>query len=130
MEKKMESLLSRMKEYVETFNREDKEIYKNAIPNSGSYEWMAAHIPLIDIPDKELEAVYYFRWWTYRKHIKKVPTGFIISEFLPDVPWAGRYNSISCAAGHHLKEGRWLRDEPAFDAYINYWYNDSDNINS
>jgi hypothetical protein len=130
VEKKIDSLLSRVKEYVEGFNREDNEIYKNAVPNSGAYEWMAAHIPLIDIPDKELETVYYFRWWTYRKHIKKVPAGYIISEFLPDVPWAGRYNSISCAAGHHLKEGRWLRDEPAFDAYINYWYNDSDNINS
>jgi hypothetical protein len=43
---------------------------------------MADHVPLIDIPDRELEQIYYFRWWTYRKHIKKTPTGVIISEFL------------------------------------------------
>jgi hypothetical protein len=91
---------------------------------------MARHDPLIYIPDKEQESVYYFRLWTYRKHIKKTASGFIISEFLPDVPWAGKYNSISCAAGHHIREGRWLRDEPALDAYINYWYQESDNINS
>jgi hypothetical protein len=123
-------LLKRMKEYVDRFNRDDNECYINYIPNSAAYQWMACHVPLIDIPDRELEQVYYFRWWTWRKHIKKTASGFIISEFLPDVPWAGKYNSISCAAGHHLAEGRWLRDEPAVDAYINYWYGESDNINS
>jgi hypothetical protein len=123
-------LLSRLKNYVGKFNSDDNEIYHTTIPNSGAYEWMASHIPLIDIPDKELEAVYYFRWWTFRKHIKKTASGYILSEFLPDVGWAGKYNSISCAAGHHLAEGRWLRDEPAVDAYIRYWYQGSDNINS
>ncbi|MDR3146693.1 MAG: hypothetical protein LBU21_10475 [Treponema sp.] len=119
-----------MKNYVERFNRDDEELYVNHIPNSAAYRWMADHVPLIDIPDRELEAVYYFRWWTYRKHIKKTPTGFIISEFLPTVGWAGAYNSISCAAGHHLTEGRWLRDEGALDAYISYWYRESTNINA
>jgi hypothetical protein len=123
-------LLNRMKDYVDRFNHGDNELYINYIPNSAAGDWMTAHIPLIDIPDRELEQVYYFRWWTYRKHIKKTLTGFIISEFLPDVPWAGKYNSISCAAGHHLAEGRWLRDEPAVDAYVNFWYQESDNINS
>ncbi|MDR0451587.1 MAG: hypothetical protein LBH15_00930 [Treponema sp.] len=122
--------LGRMKSYVEQFNREDNELYLNHIPNSAAGDWMARHVPLVDLPDRELEQVYYFRWWTYRKHIKKTPAGFIISEFLPEVPWAGKYNSISCAAGHHLAEGRWLRDEAALDAYINYWYRESDNIDS
>jgi hypothetical protein len=122
--------LQRMKDYVDRFNREDNELYINYIPNSAAYQWMADHVPLIDIPDRELEAVYYFRWWTYRKHIKKTETGYIVDEFLPDVPWAGAYNSISCAAGHHLAEGRWLRNEPAIDAYIRYWYQESTNINS
>ncbi|MDR2376517.1 MAG: hypothetical protein LBD96_08780, partial [Treponema sp.] len=76
------ALLTRMKEYVDRFNRDDNELYVNYIPNGAAYQWMADHVPLIDIPDKELEAVYYFRWWTYRKHIKKTPGGFIISEFL------------------------------------------------
>jgi hypothetical protein len=124
------ALLKRLKDYVDQFNRDDEELYINYIPNSAAGEWMADHVPLIDIPDRELEQVYYFRWWTYRKHIKKTASGFIISEFLPGVPWAGKYNSISCAAGHHLAEGRWLRNESAVDAYINFWYQDSDNINS
>ncbi|MDR0387453.1 MAG: hypothetical protein LBH57_05405 [Treponema sp.] len=122
--------LKRMKDYVDKFNRDDNELYINHIPNDAAYRWMADHVPLIDIPDRELEQVYYFRWWTYRKHIRKTPSGFIISEFLPDVSWAGKYNSISCAAGHHIREGRWLRDEPAVDAYINYWYGESDSINA
>jgi len=61
---------------------------------------------------------------------KKTEQGFIISEFLPSVPWAGKHNSISGASGHHIKEGRWLRDEEAIDAYIRYWYQESDNLNS
>jgi len=124
------ALLERMAAYVEKFNRDDNEIYPTYIPNSRAYEWMAAHIPLICIPDKELEAVYYFRWWTFRKHIKKTETGFVITEFLPSVDWAGKYNTISCACSHHLKESRWLRDEEAVDAYIEYWYQESDNFNS
>ena len=123
-------LLECLRNYVEKFSREDNEIYPTFIPNSKAYEWMASHIPLLSIPDKELEAVYYFRWWTFRKHIKKTETGFVITEFLPPVSWAGKYNTISCACAHHLKEARWLRDESAVDAYIRYWYRESDNYNS
>jgi hypothetical protein len=123
-------LAERLRVYVEKFNKDDDEIYQNHIPNEKAYDWMASHIPLIDIPDRELEAVYYFRWWTFRKHIKKTERGFIISEFLPSVPWAGMHNSISAACGHHIKEGRWLRNEQAIDAYIRYWYQESDNLNS
>jgi len=119
-----------LRKYVEKFNRDDNEIYPTYIPNSGAYEWMVSHVPLVSIPDKELEEVYYFRWWTFRKHIKKTETGFVITEFLPPVDWAGKYNTISCACAHHLKEGRWLRNEPAIDAYIRYWYRESDNFNS
>ena len=58
-------------------------------------------IPLFDVSDKTIEEIYYFRWHTYCKHIKETPEGFVITEFLPDVPWAGKYNTISCPAGHH-----------------------------
>jgi hypothetical protein len=34
----------------------------------------------------------------------------VITEFSPKVGWAGRDNSIICAAGHHLMDARWLRD--------------------
>ena len=35
-------------------------------------------------------------------YLKETPEGFVITEFLPDVPWAGKYNTISCPAGHHF----------------------------
>ena len=44
------------------------------------------NVPLFDCPDKDIEEIYYFRWWTYRKHIKQTPDGFIVTEFLPTSP--------------------------------------------
>jgi hypothetical protein len=33
------------------------------------------------------------------------------------------YNSISCALGHHLAEGRWLRNEKQYlDPYVRFWF--------
>ena len=40
-----------------------------------------------------------------------------MDEFLPNVGWAGKYNSINCAAGHHIYEGRWLHDPKYLDDY-------------
>src|SRR5207249_9840125 len=40
--------------------------------------------------------------------------------FLP-IRHAGAYNTISCAVGHHLAEGRWLRDEKYVDDYTRFW---------
>ena len=53
----------------------------------------------------------------YRKHIKETPEGFIITEFLPEVSWAGKDNSIDCAAGHHFHEVRWLANPKYLDDY-------------
>ena len=77
---------------------------------------------------QDIERVYYFRWWTFRKHIKLVTNSpvfskpiHVITEFLPNVSWAGIYNTISCAAGHHFREGRWLHDERYLDDYSRFW---------
>ena len=70
----------------------------NHIPNAAVCDWMARTVPLFECPDKDLEEIYYFRWWTYRKHITQTPDGFIVTEFLPPVPWGGKHNSIDCAA--------------------------------
>jgi len=111
--------------YVDQFNQGDNELYIQHIPNDGVSTFLENNIPLIDIPDKELEKIYYFRWWTYRKHIKSTSDGFVITEFLPDVPWAGRHNTISCPAAHHIYEGRWLRDPSIMEDYIHFWLNDA-----
>src|SRR5712692_1348972 len=98
------------KHYDDSFNERDQELYLQAIPNARAWPFLSANIPLFECPDPDLERTYYFRWWTYRKHIKETPEGFVLTEFLPKVPWAGKYNTIDCAAGHHFYEGRWLRD--------------------
>lgn len=110
-----------LKEYVEYFNKYDNELYKNHIDNACAFEWLENNVPLFECPDKTLEMIYYFRWWTLRKHIKKTPEGFVITEFLPDVPWSGKYNVINAAVGHHIYEARWLRNGRKYiEDYINF----------
>ena len=110
-----------LRQYVERFNADDSEWHTNAIPNAKALEFLEANIPLFECPDKEIERAYYFRWWTYRRHIKSTPCGFVVTEFLPDVKWAGKYNTISCAAGHHIMEGRWLKDRRYISDYSRFW---------
>jgi hypothetical protein len=83
---------------------------------------MRTNIPLFQCSNKDLEEIYYFRWWTYRKHVKQTPDGFIVTEFLPPVPWSGKHNSINCPAGHHFYEGRWLHDPRCLDDYAMFWF--------
>ncbi len=110
------------KHYIDSFNANDRELYPSYIPNADAWSFLQNNIPLLDCPDKDIESTYYFRWWTYRKHIKKTSDGFVITEFLPDVPWAGKDNTISCAAGHHIYEGRWLADPKYLDDYSMFWF--------
>jgi hypothetical protein len=83
---------------------------------------MARNVPLFECPDKDIEEIYHFRWWTFRKHIKETPDGFVITEFLPKVNWSGKHNTISCPAGHHFREGRWIRDPEYLDDYAVFWF--------
>ena len=110
------------KHHVEKFNAEDNELYKNAIPNAKAWDFLAANIPLFACPDEEMERTYYFRWWTYRKHLRQSPDGWVVTEFLPQVPWSGKHNTISCPAGHHFHEGRWLADQTFLDQYATFWF--------
>lgn len=117
-----------LKRYVEKFNQLDNETQIQLFPNSEAESFLRENVPLLECPDKELEEIYYFRWWIYRKHIKKTPTGHIITEFLPPVSWAGPYNSINCPACFHIREGRWLKDTQGFiKDYINFWLREEGN---
>lgn len=108
--------------YVERFNKLDEEIYKQKYDNAHAMEWMQNNIPPLDCPDKTIEEIYYFRWWTFRKHFMDTPEGVLISEFLPQVEWSGAYNTINCASGFHIREGRWLRNSRDFiENYIRFW---------
>lgn len=57
-----------------------------------------------------------------RKHIRFHPeVGHVVTEYLPDVPWAGEFNTIVGIAGHHIYEGRWLRNSTFMDDYSRFW---------
>lgn len=107
--------------YIDRFNMQDKELYVQHISNGQAKEFLSGNIPLFECPDKNIEEIYYFRWWTFRKHLKKTPDGFIVTEFLPDVPWAGKHNGICCPAWFHFREGRWLKYSGFLKDYAYYW---------
>lgn len=107
--------------YIDAFCAECPENKVNAIPDSASLAFLEENLPLIEIPDKQMEKTYYFRAWTYRKHIKKTEDGYIVTEFLPDVPWAGVDNAISCPVAHHIAEGRHFKNKDFLYAYIRHF---------
>jgi len=108
------------KAYVDRFNRDDVELYTN-IPNAQAWSFLVENVPRFECPDPLFEQTYYFRWWTFRKHLKQTSDGFVVTEFLPPVPWARKHNTIACPAGHHYYEGRWLRDRRILDDYSRFW---------
>lgn len=112
-----------LKKYVSEFNAQDKEeAVINLIPNAQSFEWLSNNIPLFDCPDSAIKKVYYFRWWSYRKHIKQTPEGHVVTEFITPVNHAGKYNAISSGLGHQINEGRWLHNQKYLKDYINFWF--------
>ena len=68
--------------YVDYFNNMENENIAQAIPNAQAWDWMKANIPLFECPQQNFEEMWYFRWWTLRKHIKQTPVGYAITEFL------------------------------------------------
>ena len=116
------------KHYFENFNLDDTlNLHVDVVPgtkmirNEDAWTFLEDNIPFFDCPDKEIEEVYYYRWWSFRKHIKQTQDGYVITEFMPNVPWAEKYNTIPCPAGHHFREGRWLHDSKIISDYGNFW---------
>lgn len=108
--------------YAERFNAMEDENISQAIPNAEASEWMRANIPLFECPDKQFEEMWYYRWWSLRKHIVDTPAGYGMTEFLVPRSYADKYNLIACALGHHITETRWLRDPKWLDGIIATWY--------
>eukprot|EP00729_Bicosta_minor_P001924 gene1924-58_t len=86
--------------------------------------WAIENIPLFESSNQTLDLVYYFRWRSYRSHIH--PTNnpaypYVVTEFAPNVGWAGKYNTINCASGHHMAEAAWMRNTTVFDSYTTWW---------
>lgn len=113
--------------YVERFNAAEPEDIVNLIPNAEAWAWLVKNAPLFDCAAARFEETYYFRWWTYRKHIRGTPAGRVLSEFIQLVSHAGPHNTVACAVGHHLAEGRWLRDRALLDEYSKFWFRSGSN---
>ena len=112
---------TQFRHHVDFFNSMVPEDPVTTIPNAEAWPWMQKNIPFFTCPDAATEQIYYYRWWTFRKAIKATPAGHIVTEFLKPVSHAGEYNALSCALGHHIAEGRWLRDGSYIDEDIHYW---------
>ena len=114
------------KHYVDYFNTMEDENIIQTIPNAKSWEWMTQNVPLFDCPNKGFEEMWYFRWWTLRKHIKTTPVGYAMTEFLVNRSYADKYNLISSGVGHHIHESRWLRNPMWLDQIMETWYKGND----
>ena len=112
-----------LRRHVARFNALEDEPVVNLVSNSAATAWLAANIPLLECPDPEVEEIYYFRWWALRKHLRRppdgrggaAPSGHVFTEFI------NRAEPVSSALGHHLMEGRWLRDPRCHDDYVLWW---------
>ena len=108
--------------YVDYFNAMEPETIVQAIPNKESWQWMTQNVPLFECSDKGFEEMWYFRWWTLRKHLKLTPVGYAMTEFLVQRSYADRYNLIASGVGHHILESRWLRNPVWLDEAMHTWY--------
>ena len=73
------------------------------IKNEDALEFLEDNTPLFECPDEDFQRNWYFRWWTYHKHVKMPPEGYVVTEFSPNVGWAGKYNTIDCPSGHQIR---------------------------
>lgn len=85
-------------------------------------QWYLDNIPFFECSDKQIEAVYYYRWKMYKAHIRHVgKSKYVITEFINHVPWDREpFCTINAASMHHIYEGRWLKNSNYMDAYIDY----------
>jgi hypothetical protein len=85
-------------------------------------QWYLDNIPFFECPDKTIQEIYYYRWFLYKSHIIKTGGNkFAITEFSAPVSHSGTNGTISCAAGHHIYEGRWLKNSVYINDYEKFW---------
>ena len=105
--------------YVTQFAADEREATRQ-LP-ADEWPWIAANIPLFDSSNKQFEEMYYFRWYSFQKHIEETADhGFLITEWLhrPDLPQNG---VLPDAASFHLGEARWLRNPKIATDYARFW---------
>lgn len=86
-------------------------------------DWYLHNVPFFECSDSAIEQVYYYRWKLYKAHLRNVPNGHVVTEFINHVSWdRDPFCAINAAAQHHIYEGRWLRNPVYMDDYITYLY--------
>lgn len=103
--------------HIERFNTMEPEVVVNAVPNAQAWEWLQANVPFFECPDREVEEIYWFRWWAVRKQLRRDEASgrWTLTEFI------NRARPVSSAFGHHLAEWRWVRDQSYLDEDVLYW---------
>jgi len=91
--------------FIEDFNDSFPEEVVNNIPDAHAWDFLDANIPSFTCTDREIEQLYYYRRWTYRKHIKETPEGFLITQLLKPVKHAAEYTALGCALGQSYRGG-------------------------
>ena len=106
--------MSLINEYIKKFEKLDGESFPQI------EDFLEENLPVFECNDKVLEEIYYFRAYTFAKHVEKGADGrFYVTEWL-NVPW--KNEPISCAVGHHLSELKWFRNASRIAKdYILYW---------
>ncbi len=117
------SLTEKLQSYINKFNTDDNEYYKQDIDNDNAFRWILENAPRFECPDLTIEEIFYFRLWTLRKHIKTTDDGVMITEFLPSVPWGGKHNTIIAPVHHHIAEAKWLKcAKGILEDYTRLWF--------
>lgn len=90
---------------------------------TGDKSWYEANIPFLDIPDAQVQNVYYYRFLTWKEHLNylDIANGYTSSEFVDNPFYAASGGAVDAAAGHVIHDGRWVRDGRYLDDYEAYW---------
>ncbi|MEV4135154.1 hypothetical protein AB0J72_23645 [Dactylosporangium sp. NPDC049742] len=77
----------------------------------GGRSWFESNVPFVELPDTEIQRVYYYRFDTLRRAFKSTRpgTGHVVNEFQPPVFWSAQYGGIALNPWHNNRDGRWLR---------------------
>ena len=84
--------------------------------------WLLGNVPFFECPDKDIEEIYYYRWWSYRKNLQWHDKfgGWTVHE-------GGGYGITPCPLGHHIYEGRWIKNRAYLNDYCRFWFCGHDN---
>jgi Alpha-L-arabinofuranosidase B (ABFB) domain/F5/8 type C domain len=86
-------------------------------------QWYRENIPFVEVPDANIQQIYYYRWSVMKRQLKNTrpETGYIFTEFLNPVGYAGIYGGIAVNLWHNHLDGRWLRNRQYLDDDMNHW---------